>query len=97
MAVKKKKQRKDSIQFMSVKDVKKLLELGKSRGVLTYEEVNDLIPTDITDIKQVDAVMEFLSDNDIEIDQTIRTRDEDEEASSCRRRSYFCRKLFKAC
>jgi RNA polymerase primary sigma factor len=60
--------------FVPAKDLKKMLELGKVRGVLTYEEVNDLIPQNIVEAAQVDAVMDFLSDNDVEIDETVKAK-----------------------
>lgn len=71
--------------FLSPKDLKKLLDLGRGRGVLTYEEVNDLIPDDIIDIEKVDAIMELLSDHDIEVEETSRDKsdsDGDSEDSS---------------
>ena len=64
--------------FLSPKDLKKILELGKVRGVLTFEEVNDLIPADIQDGPRVDAVMDFLGDNDIEVEETVKAKGADE-------------------
>jgi RNA polymerase primary sigma factor len=70
--------------FVPQKDLKKMLELGKVRGVLTYEEVNDLIPANVVEAAQIDAVMDFLGDNDIEVDESIKAKaaeeseDEDE-------------------
>ena len=64
--------------FLSPKDIKKFLELGKVRGVLTYEEVNDLIPADIQDAPRVDAVMDFLSDNDIEVEESLKSKGAEE-------------------
>ncbi len=64
--------------FLSAKDLKKILELGKVRGVLTFEEVNDLIPADIQDAPRVDAVMDFLADNDIDVDDSIKAKGADE-------------------
>lgn len=64
--------------FLSQKEMKKFLELGKVRGTLTYEEVNDLIPAEIQDAVKVDAVMEFLSDNDIEVDDATKAKVADE-------------------
>ncbi len=64
--------------FLAAKDLKKILELGKVRGVLTYEEVNDLIPTDIQDGPRVDAVMDFLGDNDIEVEENLKSKGADE-------------------
>jgi RNA polymerase primary sigma factor len=70
--------------FLKAKDLKKMLELGKVRGTLTFEEVNDLIPAEIIEAAKIDAVMEFLSDNDIEVDESLKAKgaedgdDEDE-------------------
>ena len=60
--------------FVPAKDLKKMVELGKVRGVLTYEEVNDLIPVDVIEAAKVDAVMDFLSDNDIEVDDSLKAK-----------------------
>lgn len=60
--------------FLKAKDLKKLLELGKVRGVLTFEEVNDLIPADVQDAPRIDAVMDFLGDNDIEVDEVAKPK-----------------------
>jgi RNA polymerase primary sigma factor len=64
--------------FLAAKDLKKILELGKVRGTLTFEEVNDLIPTDISDAPRVDAVMDFLSDNDIEVEENLKAKGADD-------------------
>ena len=68
--------------FLAAKVIKKFLELGKVRGVLTYEEVNDLIPTEIVDVAKVDAIMEFLADNDVEVEESAKSRSEDSEEDS---------------
>src|SRR5438045_1699301 len=60
--------------FLSSKEIKKILELGKVRGTLTFEEVNDLIPADIHDAPRVDAVMDFLADNDIEVEENVKAK-----------------------
>jgi len=64
--------------FLSPKDLKKFLELGKVRGTLTFEEVNDLIPIDVQDAPRVDAVMDFLSDNDIEVEENLKSKSADD-------------------
>ncbi len=76
------KSKLEAADFLSQKDLKKILELGKVRGTLTYEEVNDLIPTDIVEAHKVDSVMEFLADNDIEVEETVKAKaaDDHEEA-----------------
>ena len=49
------------------KEIKHLLDLGKERGFLTYEEVNDVLPADIVSSDQIDDVMMMFGQNDIEI------------------------------
>ena len=49
------------------KEVKDLLEAGRQKGFLTYEEVNDALPADIVSSDQIDDVMSMFGDNDIEI------------------------------
>ncbi len=48
-------------------EVKQLIDLGKEKGFLTYEEVNDLLPPDIVSSEQIDDVMSMFGDMDIEI------------------------------
>ena len=49
------------------KEVKDLLEAGRQKGYLTYDEVNDALPADIVSSDQIDDVMSMFGDNDIEI------------------------------
>ncbi|MBI3183324.1 MAG: RNA polymerase sigma factor RpoD [Myxococcales bacterium] len=49
------------------KEVKDLLEAGRQKGFLTYDEVNDALPADIVSSDQIDDVMSMFGDNDIEI------------------------------
>ena len=51
----------------SMDEVKQLIDLGKEKGFLTYEEVNDLLPPDIVSSDQIDDVMSMFGDMDIEI------------------------------
>ena len=74
MAKKKTAKNPDALNFLKEKELKKLIELGKSRGVLTFDEVNDLIPTDVTETAKIDAIMEFLADSDIEVDDSVRAK-----------------------
>ncbi len=64
--------------FVPAKDLKKMVELGKVRGTLTFEEVNDLIPVDVIEAAKVDAVMDFLSDNDIEVEENLKAKSADD-------------------
>jgi RNA polymerase primary sigma factor len=47
-------------------DVKELIDIGKEKGFLTYDEVNDILPPDIA-TDQIDDVMGMFGDLDIEI------------------------------
>ena len=49
------------------KEVKDLLALGRDKGFLTYDEVNDALPSDIVSSDQLDEVMSMFGDNDIAI------------------------------
>src|SRR5580700_6572197 len=48
------------------KAIEKLVETGKSKGFLTYDEVNDALPADVAP-DQLDDVVGALGDEDIEI------------------------------
>jgi RNA polymerase primary sigma factor len=48
------------------KEVQQLIEMGKSKGFLTYDEVNDALPADMV-ADQMDDVLGVLGDEDIEI------------------------------
>jgi len=47
--------------------VKDLVKMGKQRGYLTYEEVNDLLPSDVVSPDQIDDVMSVFGEMDIEV------------------------------
>ncbi len=69
-------------------DVKQLIDIGKEKGFLTFDEVNDILPPDIA-TDQIEDVMGMFGDMDIEIvDSAQKIKipkmksdlDEDEEA-----------------
>jgi RNA polymerase primary sigma factor len=47
-------------------EVKQLIDMGKEKGFLTFDEVNDILPPDIA-TEQIDDVMGMFGDMDIEI------------------------------
>ncbi|MGD0623435.1 MAG: RNA polymerase sigma factor RpoD [Thermodesulfobacteriota bacterium] len=47
--------------------VKQLINIGKEKGYLTYEEVNDLLPPDIVSSDQIDDLMMMFGEMDIEV------------------------------
>ncbi len=73
----------------SLEEVKQLIDMGKEKGFLTYDEVNDLLPPDIVSSEQIDDVMSMFGEMDIEVvDSAQKVKipkiklelDEDEEA-----------------
>jgi RNA polymerase primary sigma factor len=49
------------------KELQKLIAAGKEKGFLTFEEINDALPEEITESEEIDEVMALLEENDIEI------------------------------
>jgi len=50
-----------------IKELKELIALGKDRGFLTYDEVNNHLPTDMFSSEQIDDVMIMFNNLGIEI------------------------------
>ncbi len=48
-------------------EVKQLMDLGKEKGFLTYDEVNDVLPSDIVSSDQIDDIMTMFGEMDIEL------------------------------
>src|SRR5215471_7803487 len=48
-------------------EIQGLIELGKERGFLTYEDINEALPDDITSADQIDDVLSVFDELDIEI------------------------------
>lgn len=49
------------------KELQKLITAGKEKGFLTYEEINEALPDNITESDELDEVMALIEENDIEI------------------------------
>ena len=52
------------------KEVKALMDAGREKGFLTYDEINDALPQDIVSSDQIDDVMSMFGEHDIEIVDT---------------------------
>jgi len=50
-----------------MKEVKKLIDLGKEKGYLTYDDVNDMLPAEVVSPDQIDDVMSIFGELDIEV------------------------------
>ncbi len=48
-------------------DLKKLIALGKEKGRLTYEEVNEMLPEQVTSSEEIDEILMILGNEHIEI------------------------------
>ncbi len=48
-------------------EVKQLIVLGKEKGYLTYEELNNALPVDLLSSEQIDSIMMMFSEMDIEV------------------------------
>jgi len=49
------------------KDLEKIVALGRQKGYLTYDEVNDLLPEDISSSDDIDRLFEILGNEDIQV------------------------------
>jgi RNA polymerase primary sigma factor len=63
------------------KSLEKLIAIGKKKGYLTYDEVNDVLPEDITSSDDIDEVFEMLNDEDIQIVDNELTEEKLEDLS----------------
>ncbi len=57
-------------KIADVAEVNQLISLGKEKGYLTYEEVNDVLPANLVAPEQIDDLMHIFGENEIEIEDT---------------------------
>jgi len=50
-----------------LKDIQTLINIGKQRGYVTYEEMNSALPTHLVSTEQLDDVMILFSNMDIDV------------------------------
>ncbi len=53
-----------------LEEVKQLISLGKEKGFLTYDELNNALPADIVSSEQLDNIMMMFGEMDIEVVDT---------------------------
>jgi RNA polymerase primary sigma factor len=63
---------------LSDPEVQQLINMGKKRGYITYEEMNNTLPTHLVSSDRLDDVMIMFSDMDIEVVNKARKRREAE-------------------
>ena len=61
------------------RDLKKIIILGKQKGFLTYDELNDLLPEDISSAEEIDKIFELLGSEDIRIINALDQKETDKE------------------
>lgn len=54
-------------RFINSDEVKKLISLGEEKGFLTYEDVNDMLPSEVTSPDQIEDVIVFFGERNIDI------------------------------
>ena len=52
---------------VELKEVKQLIDIGKEKGFLTFDEVNEALPQDLLSSDQLDNVLTMFDDLDIEL------------------------------
>ncbi len=48
-------------------DIKKLIALGREKGRLTYEEVNNMLPEEVTSSEEIDQILTILGNENIQV------------------------------
>jgi RNA polymerase primary sigma factor len=64
------------------KDVQKIIALGKQKGYVTYDEVNDLLPEDISSSEEIDQILELLGNEDIRVVESEEEKEIEKPAPS---------------
>ncbi|MFC0241850.1 RNA polymerase sigma factor RpoD [Rhodopseudomonas telluris] len=60
--------------------VKKMIKQAKKRGFVTFDQLNEVLPSDTTSPEQIEDIMSMLSDMGINVSEAEDTDSEDEEA-----------------
>jgi RNA polymerase primary sigma factor len=59
--------KKELVRTYTKEDVEKIVALGKQKGFLTYDEVNDLLPDGVSSSADIDQIFDILGNEDIQI------------------------------
>ena len=51
-------------------EIKKLISLGEEKGFLTYDDVNDILPSDVTSPEEIDDIIMLFGEKNIDIIDT---------------------------
>lgn len=64
------------------KDVEKIINLGKQKGYLTYDEVNNLLPENVSSSDDIDRILDLLGNEDIQVIDNGEEKEAKEAAAS---------------
>ncbi len=71
------------VRKITDKNLAKLISLGRDKGYLTYDDVNDILPEDVISSDEIDDILTVLGEENIEIvDATKKLEEEEEETLS---------------
>ena len=59
-------------------NMKRLMDKGRAKGFLTYQEVNEILPDEVVSSEQIDDVLSMLGEEGIEIVDKGRSVDDDQ-------------------
>ncbi len=68
----------------AAKDLEKIIALGKQKGFLTYDEVNDLLPEELSSSDDMDHLFELLGNEDIQVVESEDDRTPEKENAMSR-------------
>lgn len=63
------------------KDVEKIIALGRQKGYLTYDEVNDMLPEGVSSSEEIDKIFDILGSEDIQIVESQEQRETEKQAA----------------
>ena len=87
----------NSLLDMSQSAVKKMISQAKSRGYITYDELNNFMPPDQVSSEQIEDVMAMLSEMGINVIESEESSDdEDAEIESAHEEASSSRELVAA-
>lgn len=55
-------------------NLKKIISIGRQKGFLTYDELNDMLPDDLSSMEEIDKILELLSNEDIRIVDALQSK-----------------------
>ena len=67
---------------LNKKNVEKIIALGRQKGYLTYDEVNDLLSDDISSSEDIDKIFELLGNEDIEVVENAEEKSQEKQAQA---------------